>query len=98
MFHCGTLGGASVCLPADEQTLVPPQRRSRRHPEKISAPPRLCVKKLSTFNAQLPDVDHAAGWGVDELQRHHIPPALISLERPSRCRERALPPFGQRRQ
>ena len=41
---CGALGGASVCLPADEQTLVPPQRRSRRHPVKKSL--RLRVSAL----------------------------------------------------
>jgi len=46
---CGALGGASVCLPADEQTLVPPQRRSRRHP--VKKPLRLCVKNLSTLNS-----------------------------------------------
>ena len=40
----GALGGASVCLPADEQTLVPPQRRSRRHPVKKSL--RLRVSAL----------------------------------------------------
>ena len=43
-FHCGAPGGASVCLPADEQTLVPPQRRSRRHPVKKSL--RLRVSAL----------------------------------------------------
>ena len=40
----GALGGASVCLPADEQTLVPPQRRSRRHP--VKKPLRLRVSAL----------------------------------------------------
>jgi hypothetical protein len=44
---CGALGGASVCLPADEQTLVPPQRRSRRHPVKKSL--SLCVSALKNF-------------------------------------------------
>gem|GEM_PF-1593320 len=34
------------------------QRRSRRHPVKISASPRLCVKKLSTFNAQRSTLNH----------------------------------------
>jgi hypothetical protein len=33
--------------------ILPSRLRSRRHPVKISAPLRLCVKKLSTLNAQL---------------------------------------------
>jgi hypothetical protein len=45
--YCGAPGGASVCLPADEQTLVPPWRRSRRHPVKKSL--RLCVSALKDF-------------------------------------------------
>ena len=43
----GAPGGASVCLPADEQTLVPPRRRSRRHPVKISVPLRRLRRSLS---------------------------------------------------
>ena len=39
--------GRGKChLPADEQTLVPPQRRSRRYPIKISASLRLRASAL----------------------------------------------------
>jgi len=63
--YCGAPGGASVCLPADEQTLVPPWRRSRRHPVKKSL--RLCVlcvKKLSTLNSHFGTHKSGERFGV----------------------------------
>jgi hypothetical protein len=61
----GAPGGASVCLPADEQTLVPPRRRSRRHPVKKSL--RLCVSAL-TLNSQ-----RLAGGDARSRLRIHKP-------------------------